>query len=128
MGTSNPSNFSDYSESSKGSSEQDDSNGPNQGDKCTRSIGDILLEEIAHFDFYKSLKNLPTIGTEVSLKKEITNGRLIIEVNGTSIGCLPTKYNYLRACMEIGFQYSGIVTNSSNSPVPKVVIDLGLKK
>lgn len=127
MGTTGSGSFSDYSGSSKGSSENDNSNqgSSNQGDKCDRSIGNILLEEVAHCDFYSKKKNIPSIGTEVNLKKELISGRLMIELDGESLGCLPTKYNYLRACMETGFEYNGIITDSSATPFPKIIIDLG---
>jgi hypothetical protein len=136
MGTTGTGKFSDYPGGSKkkgkggsdiggGGGSQDD---PEKGDqnKCGKAIGGISLEDVARGDFYKRNKKVPPTGTEVLLREHLEKGRLVIEAKGGEIiGSLPTRYNYLRQCMEQGNRYGGNVISSSSSPLPTVKIDLG---
>jgi hypothetical protein len=56
----------------------------------------------------------------------VFNGlRLAVETDlGEEIGYLPTKYNYLKVCMDNGFRYTGSVRTVSIVPTPSVSVDI----
>jgi hypothetical protein len=74
-----------------------------KGDRCDSPI-DTDLEDILHSEYYAAHGALPAKGTPVRLRPTLLNKRLVIDETNTglAIGNLPTKYNYLRICMEQG--------------------------
>ena len=54
MGTNGSGKFTDYTSTPNGSSKKGDGNkGGTSSDMCTRAVGNINLEEIAHCEYYK---------------------------------------------------------------------------
>lgn len=100
--------------------------GGGKKNECEKAIGDILLEEVANCQYFRSHKNLPPIGSSVNMRKILEGSRLAIETDsGEVLGYLPIQYNYLRRCMEQDYKYSGNVISASATPLPSVRIDLG---
>lgn len=126
MGTSGSGSFSDYPSGKKGSSSTDgsgDGSGTNQN-SCEKAIGEIELEEVGSLDYFKTNNRLPNIDNEVFLQPELDDGRMVVLCENLKLGYLPTKYNYLKACMERGFSYGGTVTDSTVTPQPYIQIDI----
>lgn len=120
MGSTGSDSLSDYrSHSSNGNSKQGGSSGE---DKCGKAFSTIL-EEVPNCTYYLNNSTVPIIGTAVNVV--FSNPRFEIrDVNGIAIGFLPTKYNYLRACMLEGRNYEGLVSNSGLHPLPNVTVDI----
>jgi len=128
MGTTGTGRFRDYDKGG-GKRPGKGSGGSGEGggkvNECEKAIGDILLEEVASCQYLKKRKNLPPSGTIVFLRERLEGGRLAIETaEHELIGYLPTRYNYLRRCMEQEYRYSGNIIQSSVSPIPIIRIDL----
>lgn len=98
-------------------------------DPCSKAIGNILLEEVAHCDFFINNAAVPPVNTDLGLRAATVKGRLAIETvnGGVLVGYLPTKHNGLLACQKKGYSYGGTVISSSVTPIPTVRIDLGPK-
>jgi len=127
MGSTGTGKFSDYpggKGKGKGGAANDDT--PNQ---CDKAIGDIPLEDVARSEFYTTQNQVPPVHTVVKLRRNLVGGRLAIETeSGMVIGLLPSRHNYLLACLEQGYLYTGQVISSSQEPIPKINIDLGPEK
>lgn len=97
-------------------------------DKCAAPVEDDV-EEAALGDYYVRNKDLPVVGSEVRLRTEPEDGRIVVEQTSDSvaIGLFPTKYSYLAICMARGFRYEGAVTASSAKPTPSVRVSLAPK-
>ncbi|TXH72897.1 MAG: hypothetical protein E6Q82_15960 [Thiobacillus sp.] len=80
-----------------------------------------MLEEVAHCDYYATSKAVPSPGTQLSI---VLDGRIFaVDSNGAKVGALPTKFNYLAACLASGIRYLGVVKASTDSPMPSVEAD-----
>jgi hypothetical protein len=131
MGTSGTGRFPDYP-GTKGNGEK--GNGP-RGPKpptddnaCERAVSGIVLEEVANCDYFKEHEDVPAPNTVVFLKRDRKGPRLAVQTASKElVGLLPTKYNYLVACMSEGYTYQGSVLSSSLTPFPRVAINLGPK-
>jgi hypothetical protein len=120
MGSSGTGNFSDYSGSAP-SSKDEKTGGSSGDDKCLLAFSTIL-EDVGRCQFYITYQNVPAEGENIQV---IFNSRIVaVSKNGEEIGYLPTKYNYLKVCMDAGNRYSGRVTFSSVDPFPSVRIDV----
>lgn len=121
MGSTGSGSFSDYSRR-KPISQEENNGGSSNVDKCSLAFT-TGLEEIGRCFYYMNFSNIPPVGT---LIKIIFNGhRLVAEtLLGEEIGYLPTKFNYLKFCIDDDFTYSGVVSNSNVSPSPFVKIDV----
>lgn len=119
MGSSGPGNFSDYSNyprAIKGVTGAVDSE-----DKCALAFS-TLIEDVDTCEYYSKKGTLPAVGTEVYVNFKV---RLVVKSNdGLIIGYLPTKYNYLRNCIVKGFNYTGVVSNASSTPINTVIVDI----
>lgn len=118
MGSTGSGNFSDYN-GFKG-------NNPKQGGKgnlneCGKAFT-TDLEDVEVSSYYLQNNDLPPVMTTIIIS---FNGTRIVACskNGIEIGNLPTKFNYLLACLE-EFSYSGIVTNISTTPIINVTINV----
>jgi hypothetical protein len=120
MGSTGSGSFSDYS-NSKPLVPGDDTGGSDGIDKCDRAFS-TKLEEVAICDYFIQNKIVPPKGTKVEI---YFSKRLVARTfDGDIIGYLPTKYNYLKLCIEGGYKYKGEVASSTGSPIQKVVIDI----
>lgn len=121
MGSTGTGTFSDYSR--KGPSNPEKNNGGASGeDRCAIAFS-TSLEEISRCFYFLTNNDVPPTNTELIV---IFNGiRLAVEtLKGEELGYLPTKFNYLKFCMDDGYHYSGAITSSSNSSTPKIVVDI----
>nr|WP_315154069.1 hypothetical protein [uncultured Flavobacterium sp.] len=119
MGSTGSGSFSDYDHKPKGNSNQGGSSGE---DKCARAFS-TLLEEVQNCEFFETTANVLPPGATVSII--FANPRLAVQNdNNVIIGYLPTKFNYLLACMESGINYSGMVSSSTLIPLASVSVDI----
>ena len=119
MGSTGSGSFSDYSGSQnpKGSG---GSGGASGVDRCSKAFS-CALQEVAQCDYLRTHGASPPVQAQLSL---ILNGRIFaVDASGTTVGALPTSYNYLAACLTAGFNYVGVVTTSTSSPLPSVSAD-----
>ena len=129
MGSTGTGSFSDYPGSLGGRPENGGaggSGGGGSGDNCEKEISGVMLEDVANCEYFLSHESVPRAGTQVQARKKLVRGRVAVEttVNCEVVGYVPTKYNYLRACMTDGWQYSGNVAEASGGQLPKVKVDL----
>lgn len=101
-------------------------------DRCRMHLRDVILDEVARCDYFRVYKTVPVAGTVVAVRGIIDPavGRIVVYSisDNVVIGYLPSKYNYIRACMADGFSYTGKVISSSISPIPRVYVDLDSAK
>jgi len=125
MGSTGSGHFSDYSgyKDRSGESNNGDQNkgGSSGEDMCSRAFS-TQLDEVSICDYFINNSNVPPEGTRVKI---VFVERLnVIDSDHTCIGYLPTKYNYIRACMADGHEYSGVISESSLTPIPRITIDI----
>jgi len=120
MGSTGTGRFSDYP--GKTSSNENEKNGGSIGeDKCLKAFT-TDLEDVSRCHYFVSHNDVPPRATEVLLA---FNVRLVATtLTGEEIGFLPTKFNYLKSCIDNGFSYAGHVASSSLIPLPTVTIDV----
>jgi hypothetical protein len=124
MGTSGSGQFSDYpgtkaTEVAGGGAGQ--AGGASGFDPCRQAFH-VVLEDVGNSDFYSQFNRVPAVPSQLGIlfdKKRV----FAVDVNGVKIGALPTKFNYLVACMKDGVTYVGVVTSSAVLPVPTVTAD-----
>lgn len=117
MGSSGSGSFSDYT----GSKKPDGSGGGSSGNDMCRQAFSVTLEEVAQCEFYVNSTTVPAVNTVLSI---IQDGRIFaVTEDGTKVGALPTRFNYLARCLKDGITYVGIVTASGLQPVPFVTAD-----
>lgn len=115
MGSTGSGNFTDY----KGYS----SNNPKQGgisneNDCKKAFR-THLEDVDISEYFINHGNLPPVNGAIVIN---FNGvRIVASYNDEEIGNLPTKFNYLRKCLE-EFTYTGLITVVSNIPVNSITI------
>lgn len=120
MGSSGSGRLSDYPGSGRSKDKGGGSGGgkPGSEDRCARAFG-AELEDVEHSTYFKKNKSVPPVGTELVIAHA---KRVVAQTQaGEVVGNLPTKFNYLAACMKDGFTYVGRVrkaqTKSSVSTV-----------
>jgi hypothetical protein len=125
MGSSGSGSFSDYSKR-KPIDPTDSSGGSSGKDRCGKAFASSL-EEVSRCFYFINVGKVPPARTSVKL---VFNGqRLAIETTkGEELGYLPTKYNYLKTCLEEGNKYQGSVQISSLKPTPSITVDIVPKK
>ena len=138
MGTSGTNRFSDYTgekepptgKPAKGGGKTSTAGSSSGGNQCERAHGDISLEEVARCDYFKSHKGVPSVDTLIAVRKKLEGGRLAVETAEDSevVGYLPTRYLYLRKCMQQGWTYVGHVLASSGGKSPIVRVDIAPDK
>lgn len=121
MGSSGSGSFTDYSQHKPTTPEE--KNGGSSGiDKCGIAFS-TNLEEVGRCFYFTTFGTVPVSGTSVIVSFKGT--RLIVEtIVGEEIGYLPTKFNYLKLCIDDGFSYGGVVTNSKNTPTASIFVDI----
>jgi hypothetical protein len=138
MGSSGTGNFSDYPGSAGGRPSGGQTSGgkggggragggkPDDTDQCQRFLTDVSLEEVALAEYFKNHNTVPPPKTKVRTRKKLVGGRIGVETVSSSevVGYLPTVWNYLRGCMQKGWEYGGQVDDSSASKLPKVKVSL----
>lgn len=122
MGSSGSGNFSDYSGRPNQSSDNGGSSGGGSGEDACRKAFNAGLEDVAQYEFFSQMSTVPAVGSELTL---ILKGRVLAvdHSSGKTVGALPTRLNYLAACLRDGVKYTGIVRTSTDSPTPQVDVD-----
>ena len=119
MGSSGSGSLTDYS---KRKPVGNNNGGASGEDNCNKAFS-TSLEEVSRCDYFLKHKTVPFPGTQVLLF--FKGMRLTVETTkGEEVGYLPTKFNYLRACIAGGLNYAGTVSASSSSPFPNVTVDI----
>lgn len=120
MGSTGTGSLSDYS-NYKSSNPNDETGGSSGVDKCDKAFS-TKLEDVERCQYFILHGNVPVKGTKIriQLNKRITAQTL----DGNDIGYLPTKYNYIKLCLENGYEYTGEVSSSADSPIHVVIIDV----
>lgn len=118
MGSSGTGRFSDYSGSSK---DEDGGGGSSGNDPCELAFN-TDLEEVERCDYYIANGTPPPDRTIVSVNFEKRAN--VVTKDGLLVGYLPTKFNYLRACIANGHSYDGVVNSTSTAPVVLVNVDI----
>lgn len=118
MGSTGSGNFSDY----KRNIGKADQGGDSGNDRCSKAFNSSL-EEVQTCQYFTTHGVVPPIGTEVNVNF-ISPRLAVTDSNGLCIGYLPTSFNYLKTCMDDNFNYEGIVSSSSNNPLPFVSVDI----
>ncbi|HEY8899234.1 MAG TPA: hypothetical protein VIM61_02315 [Chthoniobacterales bacterium] len=95
-------------------------------DQCLLVNENITLEEFERCPFWKKSKIVPPKGSTIHVNPTVINGRLgvIEDGGGELLGYLPTRFNFLRLCIEQGGSYAGEVSGSTTTPVPSVRVSL----
>lgn len=121
MGSSGTGRLSDYP-GRRGNGEGDGRQGGSSGkDRCKDPVVE-QLEDVARCQYFRNHGQVPRVGTQVHL---VQQRRIAAATSaGEVVGYLPTKYNYLAACMASGYKYSGTVTTASNTPIPAVLVEV----
>ena len=120
MGSSGSGSFSDYSQV-KPKDNTSKTGGSSGEDNCLKAFS-TELEDVGRCAYYINNGTVPPVGTEVEI---YFNRRLIARtLRNEDIGYLPTKLNFLKPCIDSGYQYSGVVDSSSNLVLPIVRIDI----
>jgi hypothetical protein len=117
MGSTGSGNFTDYQGFSGNNPKQGGGSNENMCEKAFRTE----LEDVDTSEYYNSKGYLPDVNSEITI--EFNGRRIVATIDGLEIGNLPTKYNYLRKCMN-NFTYSGIVSNTSSNPVNSIIINV----
>ena len=130
MGSTGSGSFSDYpgsgSKTGKNKSSNQNGGGSSGDDRCERAFS-TQLEDVGNSDLYLKNNSVPNPGDQLTIS--FSGQRLFaVDNQGLKVGALPTKYNYLRACLEAGYGYVGIVSHSATSPVPAVSADFTVDK
>lgn len=111
--------FSDYNDYSSDVGNEPSGKDGSAVDRC-KLTEQIVVEEVESCEYFNRLKGVPPAKEAISL---IVGARLsVISGNGMVIGYLPTQFNFLRACMETGHNYSGVVSSSEIEPIVQVTI------
>jgi len=121
MGSTGSGSFTDYSKKQPTSPEEN--NGGSSGiDKCGTAFS-ASLEEVSRCVYFKNNGSVPPIGTAVIIS--FNGKRLVVETNlGVEIGYLPTKFNYIKLCIEDNINYNGVISSSKTIPTPSASVDI----
>jgi len=116
MGSTGTGRFDDYHGTSRGSGGD---GGPE--DQCNQPFT-AMVEEVERCDYYRQHNALPEIGTRLTLR---LGKRIRVETTQEElIGYLPTRFNYLAACLRSGYSYSGSVTSTAKPPILRVQVSI----
>lgn len=121
MGSTGGGSFTDYS-NRKPSNENANNGGSSGKDPCGQAFT-TPLEEVSRCAYFNNHAMVPPRGTLVCVR--FTGIRLSVETEtGEEIGFLPTKYNYIKNCIDGGSNYVGSVNSSTLVPTPAVFVDI----
>ena len=120
MGSTGSGRFTDYSNS--GASSGNAASGGTSGEnKCERAFSSDL-EDIERCSFYIANQDVPALDSAVNISFD--QRLIVVDTNGLVLGNLPTKFNYLLACLKDGKNFSGVVSASSNIGVAMITVDV----
>lgn len=122
MGSTGSGNFSDYSgrlgQSGNGGSSSGGSSGT---DQCGQAFT-VGLEDVGDYNYFTTKNAVPAKDTVLNI---VLSTRVVaVTADGLVVGALPTSKNYIAACLEDGFSYTGVVRSSSLEGMPQVQVDI----
>jgi hypothetical protein len=121
MGSTGSSRFSDYSGTRAPQTGSGSGGGGASGvDRCRQAFT-CVLEEVAQCPFFAQSGAVPTPGSILNI--ELRGRVFAVDINGVSVGALPTAFNYLTNCLNDGINYVGVVRRSTATPVPTIEVD-----
>ncbi len=120
MGSSGSGNLSDYS-GNKPNGGAGKSGGSSDENKCEKAFS-TMLEEVERSSYFTTKEEVPEVGESITISFD--KRPIAISKEDLVIGCLPTKLNYIKMCMDEGYSYSGRVVSSSSGLVAAVSIDV----
>ena len=117
MGSTGSGNFSDYQGYSGKNPKQ---GGESKQSECGKAFR-TDLEDVELSEFFTQNGTLPPVESPI----EVTfNGTRIVAIqNNLEIGYLPTRFNYLIACLQ-EFNYSGIISSLATAPISSLTINV----
>lgn len=129
MGTTGTGRFTDYPAGKKdnvgGGGGGGTTGGSSPVNQCEVALRDVRLEEVERCDYFSAHGSVPPVGTPVRVRKALVGKRMGAETfAGEVVGVFPTKFNYLRTCIEQGYKYEGKVFSSQSGKLPAVVVEL----
>lgn len=122
MGSSGSGNFSDYSGTEDKGSSKPNTGGTGSDDKCLKAFTTVL-EDVENCEYFQQNNDVPPLKTPISIifKKP----RLVaVDNKGTTIGLIPTSFNYVKVCLENGYKFPGAVTASVKKPILRVEVTI----
>lgn len=125
MGSSGSGRFSDYPGTPPAPVPAGSGGGISGGasgiDRCAQAFN-VILEDVGNCDYFSNFGTVPSVGTVLVVA--VGGARLFAQdPNGLNVGAIPTRFNYLAACLQSGYSYQGVVIASSTSPFPLVSAD-----
>ena len=129
MGSSGSSRFSDYPDKpaakvTSGGGRGGIAGGSSGTDRCDLAFS-AILEDFEHSEYFQKHAVPPKVSTRIS----IAMGKRVYAKtsSGMSIGNLPTKLNYLAACIANGRTYTGQIVALTPGSVVKISIEAAPK-
>lgn len=107
--------FEDYKTEGKGQK----NGGSGENDQCGNEFS-VFLEDVETSEFYTTHESLPEVGAQLIIS--IDRRATAIAESDEVVGNLPTQFNYLKFCIDEGYKYSSIVTQSLTTPMSRVEI------
>lgn len=118
MGSTGSGRFSDYSGRAMSESDSGGSSGRNPCDQAFEAI----LEEVERSSYFVKNGCPPAEGTVLNVTFQ--QRPAVATDHDEVVGYLPTKFNYIRACLAEGHTYSAVVTSSHSVPIVSVTVDV----
>ena len=126
MGSSGSGNFTDYSETPTKGTSSSKTGGSSNEDKCGKAFSSDL-EDVETCEYYESHGDVPPPKT--AIKVIFQKPRLAVKTkDGEIIGYLPTVFNYLKVCIDSGYNFLGAVTSSRRVPRPSTNVTVAPSK
>ena len=117
MGSTGSGHFSDY----QGYSGTDPKQGGEIKDNICEKAFRTELEDVETSQYFRLNGILPPVDSMLTIG--FSGVRIVALIDNLEIGNLPTKFNYLRKCM-VEYSYTGIITNTSNTPINSIHINV----
>lgn len=97
---------------------------------CERPLDSVILEDIEIHQYYKENNKLPAVGDNVYVSNTKFKGRIVVThtITNQILGNLPTDYNYLFQCIQLGYYYKGTVVQSIEKPTVRLMVKLNVSK
>jgi hypothetical protein len=119
MGSSGSGRFTDYPGSGSGKAGNEGGGGAASDDRCGKAFS-AQLEDVEQCAYFATNSKPPPTGTALTVAIE---KRVVAKADGMTVGNLPTRLNYLAACINDGYTYTGKVTASKSGPTVIVSAD-----
>lgn len=116
MGSTGSGNFSDFQGHKSKNTNQ---GGSSVNSECGKAFA-TDLEDIEISTYYITNNKLPEVNSKINISFNGT--RIVALLNNHEIGNLPTKFNYLVACLQ-DYNYIGIISSTTINPISTITIN-----